>query len=191
MGAETTDLNSQLSQLGAVHILRNLGWGGGLPDLLQYYMGGGQLHLLQYYMGVCQNHYSNRVGSSETSKLYYVIYEQPLMVNSAVGSQKLFTSESANTYPTASGSPNEIRTDHMIFVAVFRMIYTSPEYDSGLTFGSAIVQCKTQTQIIQLTTTSSYARFLSSVSIKKCLDATKAWSWIIARMSTNTNTKVH
>ena len=25
--------------------------GGGLPDLLQYYMGGGQLHLLQYYMG--------------------------------------------------------------------------------------------------------------------------------------------
>ena len=78
----------------------------------------------------------------------------------------------------------------MIFVAVFRMIYTSPEYDSGLTFGSAIVQCKTQTQIIQLTTTSSYARFLSSVSIKKCLDATKAWSWIIARMSTNTNTKI-
>ena len=42
------------------------------------------------------------------------------MVNSAVGSQKLFTSESANTYPTASGSPNEIRTDHVIFVAVFR-----------------------------------------------------------------------
>ena len=79
----------------------------------------------------------------------------------------------------------------MIFVAVFRMIYTSPEYDSGLTFGSAIVQCKTQTQIIQLTTTSSYARFLSSVSIKKCFDATKAWYWIIARMSTNTNTKVH
>ena len=26
--------------LGAVHILRNLGWGGGLPDLLQYYIGG-------------------------------------------------------------------------------------------------------------------------------------------------------
>ena len=25
--------------LGAVHILRNTGWGG-LPDLLQYYMGG-------------------------------------------------------------------------------------------------------------------------------------------------------
>ena len=33
--------------------------GGGLPDLLQYYMGG---------------------GSSETPKLYYVIYEQPLTV---------------------------------------------------------------------------------------------------------------
>ena len=27
--------------LGAVHILRNTGWGGrGLPDLLQYYIGG-------------------------------------------------------------------------------------------------------------------------------------------------------
>ena len=34
--------------LGAVHILRNTGWGG-LPDLLQYYMGGGLLNLLQYY----------------------------------------------------------------------------------------------------------------------------------------------
>ena len=32
---------------------------------------------------------------------------------------------------------------------------------------------------------------VSSVSISKCLDATKAWSWIIARMSTNTNTKIH
>ena len=47
--------------LGAVHILRNTGWGGGLPDLLQYYIGGvspiyynityrGPLEsLLQYY----------------------------------------------------------------------------------------------------------------------------------------------
>ena len=37
-------------------------------------------------------------------------------------------------------------------------------------------------------------RFLSSVSTKKCLDDTKAWSWIIARMSTDTDTltqKVH
>ena len=33
----------------------------------------------------------------------------------------------------------------------------------------------------------------SFVSTKKCfdLDATKAWSWIIARMSTDTNTKIH
>ena len=44
--------------------------GGGLPDLLQYYMGGGRANLLQYYMGG---------GSSETPKLYYVIYEQPLI----------------------------------------------------------------------------------------------------------------
>ena len=31
----------ELFLLGAVHILRNIGWGegGGLPDLLQYYMG--------------------------------------------------------------------------------------------------------------------------------------------------------
>ena len=30
-----------LSLLGAVHILRNTGWGGrGVPDLLQYYIGG-------------------------------------------------------------------------------------------------------------------------------------------------------
>ena len=29
------------SQLGAVHILRNTGWGGDLPDLLQYYKGKG------------------------------------------------------------------------------------------------------------------------------------------------------
>ena len=44
---------------------------GGLPDLLQYYMGGGRANLLQYYMGG---------GSSETPKLYYVIYEQPLII---------------------------------------------------------------------------------------------------------------
>ena len=38
--------------LGAVHILRNTLWGGGgLPDLLQYYIGGGLLNLLQYYRG--------------------------------------------------------------------------------------------------------------------------------------------
>jgi len=38
--------------LGAVHILRNTLWGGGgLPDLLQYYIGGGLLNLLQYYIG--------------------------------------------------------------------------------------------------------------------------------------------
>ena len=37
-------------ELGAVHILRNTGWGGrGLPDLLQYYIGGGLPNLLQYY----------------------------------------------------------------------------------------------------------------------------------------------
>ena len=28
------------SLLGAVHILRNTGWGWGLPNLLQYYIGG-------------------------------------------------------------------------------------------------------------------------------------------------------
>ena len=26
-------------------------WGGGLPDLLQYYIGGGLPNLLQYYIG--------------------------------------------------------------------------------------------------------------------------------------------
>ena len=41
------------SCLGAVHILRNTLWGGGgLPDLLQYYIGGGLPNLLQYYIGV-------------------------------------------------------------------------------------------------------------------------------------------
>ena len=36
--------------IGAVHILRNTGWGGGgLPDLLQYYIGRGLERLLQYY----------------------------------------------------------------------------------------------------------------------------------------------
>ena len=34
-------------------------------------MGGGQANLLQYYMGAG--------GSAETPKLYYVIYEQPLI----------------------------------------------------------------------------------------------------------------
>ena len=34
--------------------------------------GGGQANLLQYYMGAG--------GSAETPKLYYVIYEQPLMM---------------------------------------------------------------------------------------------------------------
>ena len=56
------DLCMMYHVLGAVHILRNTGWGGrGLPDLLQYYIGGGSpqfitiLHrgglesLLQYY----------------------------------------------------------------------------------------------------------------------------------------------
>ena len=50
-----------LSTLGAVHILRNLGWGGGssrfitilhrggLPNLLQFYLGGGFYIQLQYY----------------------------------------------------------------------------------------------------------------------------------------------
>ena len=33
---------------GAVHILRNTGWGGGLPDLLQYYIGG----LLKVYYNI-------------------------------------------------------------------------------------------------------------------------------------------
>ena len=41
-----------LYRLGAVHILRNPEWGGGLPDLLQYYIGGGLPNLLQYYIGV-------------------------------------------------------------------------------------------------------------------------------------------
>ena len=48
------------SLLGAVHILRNTLWGGGgLPDLLQYYMGGGLPNLLQYYIGgVFKIHYN-------------------------------------------------------------------------------------------------------------------------------------
>ena len=38
------------SSRGVAHILRNTLWGGGgLPDLLQYYIGGGLLNLLQYY----------------------------------------------------------------------------------------------------------------------------------------------
>ena len=45
---------------------------GDLHDLLQYYIpGGGEANLLQYYMVG---------GSSDTPKLYYVIYEQPLMI---------------------------------------------------------------------------------------------------------------
>ena len=58
------------------------GGGGGLPDLLQYYMGGGLPDLLQYYMGGGRanllQYYMGGGGSSETPKLYYVIYEQPL-----------------------------------------------------------------------------------------------------------------
>ena len=41
--APTTPLNctNVMKLLGAVHILRNTLWGGGgLPDLLQYYIGG-------------------------------------------------------------------------------------------------------------------------------------------------------
>ena len=38
-----------MCSFGAVHILRNTEWGGGLPDLLQYYIGGGLPNLLQYY----------------------------------------------------------------------------------------------------------------------------------------------
>ena len=42
----------KVTTLGAVHILRNTGGeGGGLPDLLQYYIGGGLPNLLQYYIG--------------------------------------------------------------------------------------------------------------------------------------------
>ena len=42
---------------------------GGLPDLLQYYIGGvGPIYYNITWGG----------GSSETPKLYYVIYEQPL-----------------------------------------------------------------------------------------------------------------
>ena len=39
---------------------------------LQYYIGGGMAKRLQYYIG--------RGGSTETPKMYYVIYERPLMV---------------------------------------------------------------------------------------------------------------
>ena len=46
--------------LGAVHILRNMLWGGGgLPYLLQYYIGGGLLNLLQYYIGAIVKIYYN------------------------------------------------------------------------------------------------------------------------------------
>ena len=41
----------QKFHLGAVHILRNTEWGGGLPDLIQYYIGWGLPNLLQYYIG--------------------------------------------------------------------------------------------------------------------------------------------
>ena len=41
----------------------------------------------------------------------------------------------------------QLRPVHMVFVAVFGMIFTSPEYVSGLTFGLAIEQCRPQTQI--------------------------------------------
>ena len=38
--------------LGAVHILRNTEWGGGgLPDLLQYYIWAGLPNSLHYYIG--------------------------------------------------------------------------------------------------------------------------------------------
>ena len=57
-------------QYGAVHILRNTGWGGGgfitilqkggggLTNLLQYYMGGALQSLLQCYrfVGIWKNH---------------------------------------------------------------------------------------------------------------------------------------
>ena len=44
----------------AVHELRNTEWGGGLPDLLQYYKGEGG-------------------GPLGTQNLYYVIYGWPLI----------------------------------------------------------------------------------------------------------------
>ena len=48
----STCVPHQSFELGAVHILRNTLWGGGgLPDLLQYYIGGGLPNLLQYYIG--------------------------------------------------------------------------------------------------------------------------------------------
>ena len=36
--------------LSIYYVIRN--GGGGLPDLLQYYIGGGLPNLLQYYIGV-------------------------------------------------------------------------------------------------------------------------------------------
>ena len=46
---------------GVIEIYYNITWGGGLPNLLQYYNGGGSLG---------------------TPNLYYVIYGRPLMVAS-------------------------------------------------------------------------------------------------------------
>ena len=41
-----------LIHIGAFHILRNTGWGGGLPDLLQYYIGGSPQFITILHMGV-------------------------------------------------------------------------------------------------------------------------------------------
>ena len=68
---------------GVCQIYYNITWGG-LPDLLQYYMGGGRANLLQYYMGG---------GSSETPKLYYVIYEQPLNIGLYLGFSEAETNQ--------------------------------------------------------------------------------------------------
>ena len=56
---------------------------GGLPDLLQYYIrgGGGLGQFITILHGG---------GSSETPKLYYVIYEQPLITKMFLWSLALF-----------------------------------------------------------------------------------------------------
>ena len=47
----------QLSKgLSIYYVIRD---GGGLPDLLQYYIGGGLPNLLQYYIGVTLKVYNN------------------------------------------------------------------------------------------------------------------------------------
>ena len=57
--ANNVDFVRNAILLGLITVLHMRGGGRGQPNLLQYYMKG---------------------GSAETPKLYYVIYEQPLIV---------------------------------------------------------------------------------------------------------------